>query len=223
MIPWNRASVTVRWTLQTRVVPVAALVALLFAGLYFSYSQSSYAALFVVVLAITLVAGDRRARRVALVAAVAVLLVATGIAALDDEVGNHSYKRQAVIKAAAREADKIVHRHRSIGHEQFYANVLGTEARRANGAALTPQERENPHILFLWPTSTYHFGSCVQPQPLPLSKGLGVFLIKGFDFTFELRGLFVWLALSLILGAVASVIPAWRAAQQPIREALGYE
>jgi putative ABC transport system permease protein len=57
----------------------------------------------------------------------------------------------------------------------------------------------------------------------PLSKSLGVFLIKGFDFTYELRGLLVWLALSLILGAIASVVPAWRAAQQPIREALGYE
>jgi putative inorganic carbon (HCO3(-)) transporter len=69
------------WLRKLDVVPAAALVALLFAGLYFSYSQSSYAALFVVVLAITLVAGDRRARRVAVVAAVAVLLVGTGIAA----------------------------------------------------------------------------------------------------------------------------------------------
>jgi putative inorganic carbon (HCO3(-)) transporter len=69
------------WLRKLDVVPAAALIALLFAGLYFSYSQSSYAALFVVVLAITLVAGDRRARRVAVVAAVAVLLVGTGIAA----------------------------------------------------------------------------------------------------------------------------------------------
>src|SRR4051812_5145583 len=57
--------------------------------------------------------------------------------------------------------------------EKFYASVFGPEPRRANGAALTPQERENPHILFLWPTNTYHFGSCVQPKPLPPSHGLG--------------------------------------------------
>jgi hypothetical protein len=69
------------WLRKLDVVPAAALIAILFAGLYFSYSQSSYAALFVVVLAVTLVAGDRRARRVALVAAVAVALVGTGIAA----------------------------------------------------------------------------------------------------------------------------------------------
>jgi putative inorganic carbon (hco3(-)) transporter len=69
------------WLRRLAVVPAAALIAVLFAGLYFSYSQSSYAALFVVVLAVTLVAGDPRARRVALVAAAGVALLGTGIAA----------------------------------------------------------------------------------------------------------------------------------------------
>ena len=69
------------WLRKLDVLPAAVLLAILFAGLYFSYSQSSYAALFVVVLAVTLVAGDTRARRVALVAAVAVALIGTGIAA----------------------------------------------------------------------------------------------------------------------------------------------
>jgi ABC-type lipoprotein release transport system permease subunit len=62
----------------------------------------------------------------------------------------------------------------------------------------------------------------------PLSRGLDDFLMtkifqSGLDFTFELRGLVLWLAISLILGAIASVIPAWHATHQPIREALGYE
>jgi hypothetical protein len=69
------------WLRKLDILPAAAIIALLFAGLYFSYSQSSYGALFVTVLAITLVAGDGRARRVALVAAVAVVLVGAGIAA----------------------------------------------------------------------------------------------------------------------------------------------
>ena len=38
------------WLRKLDVVPAAAIIAILFAGLYFSYSQSSYAALFVVVL-----------------------------------------------------------------------------------------------------------------------------------------------------------------------------
>jgi putative inorganic carbon (HCO3(-)) transporter len=69
------------WLGKLDILPAAVLSAILFTGLYFSYSQSSYAALFVVVLAVTLAAGDRRARRVALVAAVGVALLGTGIAA----------------------------------------------------------------------------------------------------------------------------------------------
>jgi hypothetical protein len=69
------------WLRKIEFLPAAALIALLWAGLYFAYSQSSYAALFVVVLAATLVSGDRRARQLAAVAAVAVALVAGGIAA----------------------------------------------------------------------------------------------------------------------------------------------
>ena len=57
-----------------------ALIAFLWAGLYFSYSQSSMVSLFAVALAITAVAGDRTARLVAL--GIAVVLVAGGIAFL---------------------------------------------------------------------------------------------------------------------------------------------
>jgi hypothetical protein len=69
------------WLRKIDLVPGAALIALMWAGLYFSYSQSSYAALFAVVLAVTLVVGDRRGRQVAAVAAAAVAVVAIGIAA----------------------------------------------------------------------------------------------------------------------------------------------
>jgi len=69
------------WLRKIDIVPAAALLALLWAGLYFSYSQSSYAALFVVVLAVTIVVGDRRGRQVAMIAAGTVAVVAVGIAA----------------------------------------------------------------------------------------------------------------------------------------------
>jgi putative inorganic carbon (HCO3(-)) transporter len=62
--------VTQRW----RTWPLIGLVALMWAGLLFSYSQSSMAALLVVVLAMALVTGDRRVRRaVGLLALVAVI------------------------------------------------------------------------------------------------------------------------------------------------------
>ncbi len=40
------------------------------------------------------------------------------------------------------------------------------------------------------------------------------------DSAFELSALWAWLALALTLGAVASLLPAWRAARLPVREAL---
>ena len=69
------------WLGRIDFVPAAALIALLWAGLYFSYSQSSFAALFAVVLGVTIVAGERRVRWVAVATAVAVALVGAGIAA----------------------------------------------------------------------------------------------------------------------------------------------
>ena len=66
------------WAGRIHLAAAAALMALMFAGLYFSYSQSSWAALFVVAAAVTIVAGDRTARRAVAAATVAALLVAAG-------------------------------------------------------------------------------------------------------------------------------------------------
>src|SRR5215207_559112 len=66
------------WAGKIGVVIAAPLMVLLFAGLYFSYSQSSMAALFVVTAAVTIVAGDRLARRAVLVATAVAVLVAAG-------------------------------------------------------------------------------------------------------------------------------------------------
>src|SRR5712691_6286808 len=58
------------------------LAALLFAGLYFSYSQSSFAALFVAAAAIAIAAGDRRARKTVVVTAAVIALVGAGFVAV---------------------------------------------------------------------------------------------------------------------------------------------
>ena len=67
------------------------LIALLFVGLWFSYSQSSMVALFVVTLALAAVAGTRSLKLVAAVTAVVVLLGAAGI--LVNSVRDHSARR----------------------------------------------------------------------------------------------------------------------------------
>ncbi len=81
--------VVLLWARQIHVGLAALLLAVLFAGLYFSYSQSSMAALFVVAAAVTLVAGDRLARRsVAIGTAVAVVVAAglVGVQARDQSI-----------------------------------------------------------------------------------------------------------------------------------------
>jgi catechol 2,3-dioxygenase-like lactoylglutathione lyase family enzyme len=59
---------------------------------------------------------------------------------------------------------------------RFYADVMGAEPRRANGAPLKPEERARTDSLFLWVGTCAHLGTYVQPEPLPGTKGLGVAL-----------------------------------------------
>ena len=70
------------WARQIHVGVAAVLMAVTFAGLYFSYSQSSMAALFVVAAAVTLVGGDRTARRSVAIATAVAVVVAAGLLAV---------------------------------------------------------------------------------------------------------------------------------------------
>ena len=66
--------------------------------------------------------------------------------------------------------------------------------------------------LVAWPVS--------RPHGHLLVSGL---FTSGLDFAFEARGLWIWLGVSVVLGVVASLLPAWRASRRPVREAIGYE
>jgi putative ABC transport system permease protein len=62
----------------------------------------------------------------------------------------------------------------------------------------------------------------------PVGNAIGNLMVRlmfksGLNFFFELRGLLVWLVVSLCLGVAASFLPAWRASRQSVREAVGYE
>ena len=67
------------WLGRVRFWLAAGLVAYLWAGLWYSYSQSSLTALFVVTLAVPLVLGDRRTRMILGATAVAAALVGAGL------------------------------------------------------------------------------------------------------------------------------------------------
>ncbi len=62
----------------------------------------------------------------------------------------------------------------------------------------------------------------------PVSKAIGNLLVRmafksGLDFLFELRGVLIWLVVSICLCAIASFLPAWNASRCSVREAIGYE
>jgi putative ABC transport system permease protein len=62
----------------------------------------------------------------------------------------------------------------------------------------------------------------------PVSKLVGDALVRlafhsKLDLLFQLQGLFIWLAVSVLVSAAASFLPAWSASQITVREALAYE
>lgn len=66
--------------------------------------------------------------------------------------------------------------------------------------------------LFAWPVSKFVGDSLV-----------GMLFRSGLDFEFEALGLVIWLAVTIVLSAAASFVPAWRASRATVREALAYE
>jgi hypothetical protein len=94
---------------KTNVIAAAVLIAVLWVGLYFSYSQSSYAALFVVVVAVTIVAAESRLRWVTVGAAVVLALAAAGIAA--SEVADTSVQKATSDRSRRIELTAKVFRH----------------------------------------------------------------------------------------------------------------
>jgi putative ABC transport system permease protein len=62
----------------------------------------------------------------------------------------------------------------------------------------------------------------------PLSRIAGDALVRlvfhsKLDFVFQLQGLFLWLAVAVVVSAVSAFLPAWSASQITVREALAYE
>ena len=93
------------WLRRIAALPALALIALLWAGLYFSYSQSSLAALFAAVLAIGAIAGSRGVRKAVAAAAAVLLLVGSALVvneALDTSVRRATSDRSRRVELTAR-------------------------------------------------------------------------------------------------------------------------
>jgi len=123
--------------LLRRVHPLVAvsLAAFLFAGLWFSYSQSSMVALFAVTIALAGFAGDRQLRAIAAVAAVAVVL--SGAVAFAASAGDHSTRR--ITSDRSRRVDltlKVIRDHPLAG-VGLGAQPVATAARSKQGGSPT--------------------------------------------------------------------------------------
>jgi putative inorganic carbon (HCO3(-)) transporter len=82
--------VVLMWQRRRLLALAAALIAFIWIALFFSYSQSSLVALFVVVVGITFVVGGRRTRRVVAICAAALALAGVGVAVVG--VQGHSLR-----------------------------------------------------------------------------------------------------------------------------------
>jgi putative inorganic carbon (HCO3(-)) transporter len=82
--------VVLMWQRRRLFALAAALIAFIWVGLYYSYSQSSLVALFAVVVGITLVLAGRRTRRAVAICASALALAGVGLAAVG--VQGHSLR-----------------------------------------------------------------------------------------------------------------------------------
>jgi O-antigen ligase len=121
----------VLWLRRLHLVVAVALIAFLWAGLYFSYSQSSMVSLFAVALAITAAAGDRTARMVAL--GIAVVLAAGATAFLAAELRDQSARRVTSDRSRRVEVTLDVVRDRPVAGVGLGSQPAASEERSKRG------------------------------------------------------------------------------------------
>jgi O-antigen ligase len=126
--------VTALWLGRIGLLAGSALVAFLWTGLYFSYSQSSMVALAAGVLAVTLVAADPRSRKVVLAATLALVLLAVPVLVVtgkDDSLRRLTSGRSDLVQNAV----GVIREHPLVGVG------IGAEARESRELALAKGDR----------------------------------------------------------------------------------
>jgi hypothetical protein len=190
----------------------AGLIALLFVGLWFSYSQSSMAALFVVTLALAAVAGARSLKLVAAITAAVVLLGAAAI--LVNSVRDHSARRFTSDRSRRVELTwKVFHAHPAVG-VGLGSQPVASQARSKQGGSPTRFVSHTTPLTvaaelgviglaaYLWLLG----GSAVLIEQVrrrapPLGLGLGAVFLALFVHSLAYSGFFedpvTWLAIAI--------------------------
>ena len=202
------------------------LIGLMFAGLWFSYSQSSMAALFVVTLALAAFAGGRGLKLVAALTAAVVLLGATGFVL--NSARDHSARR--FTSDRSRRVDltwKVFESHPAAG-VGLGAQPVASQARSKQGGSPTRFVSHTTPltvaaelgVLGLAAYLALLGGSAtvieqVRRRAPPLGLGLGAVLLALFVHSLAYSGFFedpvTWLAIAVAAGFVL-----WRADSEAI-------
>jgi O-antigen ligase len=135
--------VVLLWTCRVRILVAVPLAAVIFGGLYFSYSQSSLVVLFVTVLVATVVLADRRSRTLVAAIAISVALAAGAVAfasAREDGLGRATAGRSRLLSVTT----TVIRNHPVVGvgiGSQPLASKREAETRRRatkNASHTTP-------------------------------------------------------------------------------------
>jgi O-Antigen ligase len=108
-------ALTLLATRRWRTWPLIALLALMWAGLLFSYSQSSMTALLVMTLALALATGDRRVRRAVALLAAAALLAACAYVAVQVADGKSLNRITSDRTERVQDATRVIDKHPVVG------------------------------------------------------------------------------------------------------------
>jgi O-antigen ligase/polysaccharide polymerase Wzy-like membrane protein len=215
------------WLRRVRPLSAAALVAVLWAGLYFSYSQSSLTALFVVVLAISAAAGNRRVR--AAVAVTAGVLVLAGGLLVAREAADTSLRRATSDRSRRVELTARVFAERplagvGIGAQPFASQALserfGPEpAFVSHTTPLTVGAELGVAGLSLYALLLVGAGAAIEGvrrRDEALGLGLAAALLALFVHSLFYSGFFEDPITWLVLGVAASFLVARQTAESPV-------
>ena len=219
-------------------VVASALIAFLFWGLFYSYSQSSFVALFVVTFAVALVGADRRARIVLLACAAAATLAAAAVAGA--AVGGRSAKdvtsgRSRLVKATFEAVKERPIAGVGVGGQpRASAELVGKGSPSRNASHTTPltvlaELGVIGFALYVWTLTAASWALLlVTRRDRALGIGLSAILLALFVHSLLYAGFFedplTWGVLA-VAAAVLAAVPAPRneevAAQDPAPAAPG--
>ena len=211
-------TVALLWMRQIRLVVAIPLIAVTWAGLFISYSQSSMFALFVSVLVVSLLAADPRSRRILVTAAVIAAVVTTALVAVlawNESARRLTSGRSDIIANTAEVIRDNPLLGVGIGGEQRATREVGRESGRSRAPSHTTPLTITAelgilgaaaYVLFLWTAALALFRLGAFDRSLAFA--LGAVMIVIFVHSLSYSGFFedplMWGALGLAAAGLAA-------------------